>query len=204
MRIALIIALFTLPLMTITIALKSRSKPCVVFKALTTACIILIALLNAEGFEWFIFVGLIFSLVGDILLEFERHFLYGMLAFFLTHVFYSIGFVKLFNLPNGWVFVVIYSIVLLQYFFLMVHLGRFKLPVLLYSLAIATMLSLSFAAVRGEDYSKVLPPIGATLFAFSDSYIAWDKFVKKLPLRNFLVLFTYFAGQLFIAFSILI
>ncbi len=204
MRIALIIALFVPPLMMITIALKSRSKSCVVFKALTTACISLIVLLNAEGFEWFIFVGLIFSLAGDIFLEFERRFLYGMFAFFLTHVFYSIGFVKLFNLPSSWTFVIIYSIVLVQYFFLKKHLERFKLPVLLYSLAIATMLSLSFAAMRGENYSEVLLPIGATLFAFSDSYIAWDKFVKELPLRNFLVLSTYFAGQLLIALSIVI
>lgn len=204
MRITLIIALFAPPLMTITIALKSRSRLCVIFKALTTVCISLMALLNAEGSEWFIFVGSIFSLAGDIFLEFERRFLHGMFAFFLTHVFYSISFVKLSNLPSGWVFAVIYSIALLQYFFLKKNLGRFKLPVLLYSLAIAMMLSLSFAAIRGEDYSRVLLPIGATLFAFSDSYITWDKFVKKLPLRNFLVLFTYFTGQLLIALSIVI
>jgi len=77
-----------------------------------------------------------------------------------------------------------------------------KAPVLLYTVMIATMLSLSFAVLRHEMYyARTLIPIGATLFAFSDSYLAWDKFVKKLPLRNFMVLSTYFFGQLFIALS---
>lgn len=202
-KVTLMLAFSTFLLMVVTIVLKNRSKNCVFFKALTTICIISIALLNYSGSEWFILAGLIFSLVGDIFLEFERHFLHGMLAFFITHVLYSVGFVKLFGIPNWWTFAGIYSIVLFQYFFLKANLGRFKLTVLFYSLAIATMFSLSFGAMGSEIYPlRILLPIGAALFVLSDSCIAWDKFVKRLPLRNFLVLFTYFIGQLFIVLSI--
>ncbi|MEN3008740.1 lysoplasmalogenase [Pseudothermotoga sp.] len=202
-KIILMLAFSTFLLMVVTIALKNRSKNCVFFKALTTICIIFIALLNSSGSEWFILAGLIFSLAGDIFLEFERHFLHGMLAFFITHVLYSAGFVKLFGIPNWWTFAGVYSIVLFQYFFLKAHLGRFKLTVLLYSLAIATMFSLSFGAMESDIYPlRTLLPIGAALFVLSDSCIAWDKFVRRLPLRNFLVLFTYFTGQLFIVLSI--
>ncbi len=188
--------------MLTTILLKNRSRVCVVFKGLTTVLIGTIAMLNAQGSEWLIFVGLIFSLMGDVFLEFNSFFVQGMLAFFTTHLLYTIAFLKLFGVSAWWIFALIYGIVLFQYVFLKNHLGKMRIPVLLYTVMIATMLSLSFAVLRHEIYyARTLIPTGATLFAFSDSYLAWDKFVKKLPLRNFMVLSTYFFGQLFIALS---
>jgi len=188
--------------MLTTILLKGRSKLCIVVKGLTTTLIATIAMLNAQGPEWLIFAGLIFSLMGDVFLEFDSLFFQGMLAFFTTHLLYSIAFFKLFGASAWWIFVLIYAVVLFQYVFLKNHLGKMKVPVLLYTVMIATMLSLSFAVLKHEIYyARTLIPIGAILFAFSDSYLAWDKFVKKLPLRNLMVLSTYFLGQLFIALS---
>ncbi|MBC7116014.1 MAG: lysoplasmalogenase [Pseudothermotoga sp.] len=191
--------------MVITILLKTRSRSCVVFKGLTTAFIATVAMLNSQGIEWLIFAGLAFSLIGDVFLEFDRLFLQGMLAFFTTHLLYSIAFVKLFGVSPWWIFVLVYTVVLLQYIPLRKYLGPMKIAVLLYTLMIATMLALSFAVLRHEIYyARTLIPAGAVLFAFSDSYLAWDRFVRKLPMRNFLVLFTYFLGQLFIALSTVI
>src|SRR5207253_2732336 len=100
--------------------------------------------------------GLFFSWMGDVLLLFEsRHslfFIFGLVCFLTTHVFYIIFFLRLENSNR--------SLLLKQPFWLLLvpaygfglvwqlypHLGDLKLPVIVYAAVICTMLLCSLHA----------------------------------------------------------
>ncbi len=189
----------------ITISLKSKEKPAVFYKALTTTCAVVLAALNANGYEWLIVAGLICGVFGDIFLENSKTFVFGMLSFLVGHVFYSLGFALSFAIPKFWVFSIIYIFLgTLYILFLYKNLGSLRLGVGGYVFAIATMLAFSFGPFYTQaDYFKILLPIGAGLFVLSDFYLAYDKFVRALPARHVIVLATYFTAQFLISLSVL-
>jgi len=45
---------------------------------------------------------------------------------------------------------------------------------------------------------------GAILFFLSDLLLSYDKYVRRIPNRDLLVLSLYFAGQLFISLSVVL
>ena len=51
-------------------------------------------------------------------------------------------------------------------------------------------------------FSNVLLFIGSMFFAYSDSILAWGKFVKKGVINQILVMLTYYVAQTLIALSI--
>ena len=137
----------------------------------------------------FITAGLVLGLVGDIVIcqPTTGGFLSGMVFFALGHLSYIFAFAgqsihRLWAVP---VFVVIY----LPFLLLLVTLSRetpalrnMVAPVAVYGALIITMLSLAvtlaFSAPRG-----LIIPVGAVLFAVSDSLLAYQTFQKK-PAEN--------------------
>ena len=53
-----------------------------------------------------------------------------------------------------------------------------------------------------RDTAALLAMLGAILFLVSDSILALDKFRSPLPLRDLLVMSTYYAAQLLIVWSV--
>ena len=164
----------------------------------------LLAFETLNGMDLLIFTGLIFGLVGDILLELENKFLLGMLSFLVGHVFYILGFGLLLGVPNITIFLLCLGIVFLLFFiFLFKNLQRsIRSQMILYTFAITLMLSFSFSSLSlNIPYFRVLLPFGASLFILSDFILAFDRFVKNLKYRDFMVLFPYFLAQLMIALT---
>jgi len=82
------------------------------------------------------------------------------------------------------------------------HLGKMRLPVLMYMLAIL-MMGWAAAGRRllTEQEGSLLAFLGAILFIASDSALALDKFRRRFRSAQLLILSTYFTAQWLIALS---
>lgn len=190
----------------ITIAAKMRENSAVqyVFKPLTMCLIILTAILNVSSpttfYQKMIIVGLIFSTVGDVFLINPKRFVQGLLSFLIAHIFFAAAFYSTPHLPSV-VFYFAYFIFFLQ--ILWKHLGKLKIPVIIYALAIVTMawLALSRYLAVGDD-KTLYAFVGSIFFTVSDSLIAYKKFRSPFPFAEVFILASYFIAQWLIALSI--
>lgn len=179
------------------------------FKPLTMTCIIWLALFSesniSQTYKTLIVIGLFFSLGGDIFLMLPpRFFLPGLLSFLVAHLVYIGAFTiennpKL-TLPLLLVFLLFGGGVLAL---LWEHLGRLKIPVIIYIGAILTM---GWQAIsRWMNYhleGSELAAIGAVLFMASDTALAFNRFRHPFRAAQLVILSTYFCAQWLIALSI--
>ena len=149
--------------------------------------------LQANAF-WF-GVGILFSLVGDILLMAspDRMFLLGLIAFLFAHLSYITGLREELVTFNTWSLILV-AIIALSISHLLRQIvrtmrakGKNKLivPVIIYGAVISIMLYVAMSTI----YNPVWKPnaaffvsTGALLFCASDAILAWGKFVY--PIRN--------------------
>lgn len=162
-------------------------------------------------FRNLIFLGLVFSLSGDVFLMFQdsdgSYFTAGLVSFLIAHIFYIWAFSKTYlknhNIPiikrQGWVMVLIVAYGYLFYKALEDFLGKMVGPVILYTAVITLMLLIAVNRFeRVSRYSFWFIAIGAALFVASDSILAWNKFRAPLPYSHFQIMATYGLAQLFI------
>lgn len=180
------------------------------FKPLTMISIILIAALEkspvSSFYKYMIVAGLLCSLAGDIFLMLPSDkFVPGLLCFLVAHLFYIAAFAHGGVHPSTalWCAIplLVYGSLMLRVLF--THLGRMKLPVLVYMLVILVMtwLALSRWAGTGQPGSA-LAFFGALLFTASDSTLAVNRFKGRIDHAQFYILSTYFTAQWLIALSI--
>lgn len=179
------------------------------FKPLTMISIILIALQEqshaSSFYKYTIIAGLLCSLLGDIFLMLPSdRFVPGLLSFLVAHLFYIAAFASGQTSPGPlW-----YALPFLVYGGLMLwilfpHLGRMKLPVVIYMLVILLMAWQALSRWRGtEQAGSALAFCGALLFTASDSILALNRFRGRIRHAQFYILSTYFAAQWLIALSI--
>lgn len=152
-----------------------------------------------------LFLALIFSWFGDILLLFagdnSKYFILGLLSFLTAHIFY----ISLFRLLKTYqdkgdknilvyVFVCLYGITLL--FVLFPHLGEMKIPVIIYAVVICVMLITAvFTARRFEAKNSWVLTGGAIAFVLSDSMLAINKFSTPFLGASFLIMLSYLYAQ---------
>jgi len=162
-------------------------------------------------FKRLICFALIFSFLGDVLLigESSLHFMLGIAAFLIAHIFYIIFFclIQPFKKKNS-SFILINGLIILSYVIMLDYLfwplitkQNLTIPVITYSLVLGTML---FAAVNVINAEKqpgnfvFLLVGGAILFVASDSMIAFNKFYLAKPLNGFYIMSTYCIAQFLI------
>jgi uncharacterized membrane protein YhhN len=170
---------------------------------------------KSSRFNYFILLGLIFSIGGDTFLMFKgsQFFMAGLGCFLVTHIFYILGFQHYQKTTTGfirhqkWLLVpfVLYLLGILSY--LWDNLNDLKIPVVIYSLVICSM------AVAALNLKNKMPSVffytlflGVLLFLFSDSVIALNKFAGEglqIPYPRLMIMITYILAQLLIAISTL-
>ncbi len=143
-------------------------------------------------------LGLGFSAAGDVLLDLNpRYFIFGLGAFLLTHVTYTCLFVR--NRAPGvrleparlaGVLLVLAGSAMLAAW-IVPSVGDLAVPVVFYICAITAMVT---AAILGR-FKRRWVAAGAILFLISDSLLAIHRFKTPVPLRDYLVWVTYYAGQ---------
>ncbi len=144
-----------------------------------------------------IVAGLALSVVGDAALLSARRpvFLAGLGAFLLAHVAYALAFAGAGH-PAAWAALPVAAATALVVRWLWPHLGSMRLPVLLYALAIGTMLWLALGV------GLPLVRLGAALFFASDLAVARDRFVRPGLSNRVVGLPLYYAAQALLALAV--
>jgi len=153
----------------------------------------------------YMFAGLFFSWIGDVLLEVpgggEVMFMAGLGGFLLSLLMYAFVF---FRTPGkNEVFhgrfyllipVLLYGIAMGLY--LNKYLGEMRLPVIVYETAMIAMLAGAVSRIgKVNRISYIMVLAGAILFIISDSVLAINKFVQPVSLSTLIIMGTYIAAQ---------
>ncbi len=156
---------------------------------------------------YFIIAAFLFSMLGDWFLSNksgrELFFIYGIAAYFIAHIGYS-----LYAMKNGALYrtvLLILLIIFLPYFYFMLHPAIsdliLKSAVFLYLLISLLALSLAFG-LEHTPRAKWLFVCGILLIVFSDTIISFTEFLHFRTL-NFLILPTYYLAHVSITASLL-
>ncbi|WP_448111551.1 lysoplasmalogenase [Pseudomonas lini] len=158
-----------------------------------------------SDYRRWISLGLIFSLVGDVLLAWPQDlFVFGLGAFLVAHLAYLKAYLsdcrRLALLP----LILALSIGAVLLGILIANgLGPLLIPVIVYGLAISAMLWRALARL-GTDVPKrsaLLAAAGAGAFVFSDSVIGINRFVMPFHAAPYVIILSYWLGQWGIAAS---
>jgi uncharacterized membrane protein YhhN len=179
--------------------------------------ILMIAVAVSENFptKKILLTALTFSWIGDIILLFsdkgELYFIYGLVAFLISHLIYIVLFSKQQNTRanNNKAVFWMGILAILTYFVFMIDtlfpkLGPLKIPVLIYAIVITTMLFFAFKgslkwAIPANNYIL----IGAIVFVSSDSILAFNKFYAPIAHASFYIMVTYCLAQYLIVSGVL-
>jgi len=181
-------------------------------KTILSCLFILTALVQPHPlprYHYFILLGLIFCLGGDVFLalQHEKAFLLGLISFLLGHVFYVVGFFQTASHP-GWALVGAAGCLVLGgviYRWLYPHLNEMKIPVLLYIIVISAMVAGACGVMGTRQLAltgRTLVFAGALSFYLSDIFVARDRFLKNQFVNRLAGLPLYYLGQFLLAFSI--
>lgn len=161
-----------------------------------------------QGELWWFGMGLVFSLAGDIFLLLPV-FLFpaGALSFLTAHVFYIIGLNQSQPAVTWQSLLLVAAVVVLVFLFAQKffrslkhrHSKRLKALIIVYMLGISTMLLSALLTPLRPGWPPTAAAwivAGAVLFVISDSFLAWNKFIRPLKHGNLIVMVTYLLGQL--------
>ncbi|OUR92361.1 lysoplasmalogenase [Flavobacteriales bacterium 34_180_T64] len=155
-------------------------------------------------------LGLVFSVVGDILLMFvdasANYFILGLAAFLCAHIMYILVFLKHRNdaINPIWLIFILLVYGSGLFYLLNAGLGDLLIPVIVYMIVILTMGTTAYLRknkVTKASFNWVL--IGAILFMISDSILALNKFYQELWHAPISIMLTYAMAQYCITFGIL-
>ncbi|WP_066219282.1 lysoplasmalogenase [Formosa haliotis] len=154
-------------------------------------------------------LALSFSLLGDILLMFTNNsqmfFTLGLVAFLFAHLMYILIFIKdRRSFKKGVFFLTICLLYALLFIhFLQPHLGSLLTPVIIYIIAILSMVTTAFLRHKKNNpqaYYFILT--GAILFMISDSILAINKFIAPIPFESIGIMLPYGLAQLLLVLGI--
>jgi uncharacterized membrane protein YhhN len=171
-----------------------------VLKAIPVSTLLVLVLRDLRGFVRISLVGaLLGSVSGDILLDLPstKVFIFGLVAFLVGHLFYTVLFFRHAKRPDGFDKLMIAALVVLAGVMIWIFRGITPAlygPVVLYILVIITM-SIGALLVPAENRMLFM---GALLFIASDVVLAVNKFLIVIPYGRVINISLYFIAQLII------
>jgi len=163
--------------------------------------------LPSTTFAYAMFVGLAFSLLGDIFLMLPKErFIEGLASFLVAHIAYLVAFYQLFEPQVTYWWVALLVLIALTFYRLLAEqLGPLKIPVIVYISVIMSMVWMAGELYwQSPSYISLTLFIGAVVFACSDSSLAWNKFKQPFKGAQWAILSTYFFAQWMFAQAALI
>ncbi|WP_417897849.1 lysoplasmalogenase [Bacillus haimaensis] len=189
--------------------IKTKNQKLLYLHKPLTMLFILSLAVNGAATSWTSFamwmiIGLIFSLIGDVFLMLPSdRFLYGLVSFLLAHASYMVAFLQFPSLGEGNYLLIAMHAIIAILFLHRLHKGvlakggkRLFFAVTFYILLISSMVWIAFLT----DNPWMIT--AAILFYISDAALAWDRFVKPLHYRSYIVMSTYFGAQYLFACSV--
>jgi uncharacterized membrane protein YhhN len=191
---------------------KNDGRLLLIVKSILSLLFVITALLQLHpvpAYYQYLFVGLIFCLIGDVCLALpqKKAFRVGLVAFLVGHVLYILSFSSLTQIYywiSAWLFI-LFCMSALIFLWLLPHLKSMLIPVLLYILVITVMVSGAWAVFWKSPFQisgRVFILIGSLCFYFSDVFVARNKFIKEEYRNRLLGLPLYYTGQFLLAFSV--
>jgi uncharacterized membrane protein YhhN len=191
---------------------KEDRKPLLIVKSVLSLLFVITALLQLHpvlAYYHYLFVGLIFCLIGDVCLALpqKKAFMVGLVAFFVGHVLYIFSFSSLIQIYY-WISASLFIIFFMSasiFLWLRPHLKSMLIPVLLYILVITVMASGAWAVFWKSSFQisgRAFILLGSLCFYFSDVFVARNKFIKEEYRNRLLGLPLYYTGQFLLAFSV--
>ena len=190
---------------------KNWFKLEIVAKPAVMVCLFiwLVSTVGLEGAALWFGLGILFSLIGDVVLmiSLDRFFLMGLGAFLIAHIFYVIGF----NIPlpalSAWSVILVILIgwggskVIRRILVSVLEKGqgRMRLPITAYSVVISIMLLSAMLKLNDLTWNAsaaLLVSLGAFLFYISDIILAWNKFVSPIQHGRIYNIAAYHLGQI--------
>jgi uncharacterized membrane protein YhhN len=171
-----------------------------VLKAIPVSTLMVLVLRDMRGFVRICLTGaLLGSVCGDILLDlpYANIFIFGLVAFLVAHLFYTVLFFRYAKSPDGIGKVLMAGLVLFAGVMIWIFRGITPAlygPVVLYILVIVTM-SIGALLVPAENRLLFW---GALLFIASDVVLALNKFLMAVPYGRVINISLYFIAQFMI------
>jgi len=191
---------------------QGRTPRGVVIKGSVSALFVLTAWMQPHPLPAYyqaVLVGLVFGLIGDVCLALpgNRAFRIGLFAFLAGHILYVWAFAGL-TRPADWASPVQFVILGSSgaaFWWLRPHVGRMRVPVVVYLIVITLMLAGAWAVFRHpglEGTARGIIWTGALCFYLSDLFVARQRFVTSQYLNRLIGLPLYYLGQFLLAFSV--
>lgn len=186
-------------------------------KPAVMVCLFVWLLVSAgmQGAPLWFEVGILFSLAGDVaLLAIDRYFSFGLVFFLMANIAYLIGFnIPLPELAQIWAIGVALVIGLgsarvLRRIVESMRAGgqnRLVIPVMIYGTVITLMLLAAMLTLFRPDWdatAALLVSFGAAMFYFSDTVMAWHRFVSPIKNGRMLNIGMYHLGQIAIVVGV--
>lgn len=198
---------------------KGMSRVGAATKLPVTAALILWSLSEGGwpgGMGW-IGAGLVFSLIGDLMLLLPRRFFIpGLTGFLLAHICYIIGFSQPGPVMNPILFVITCLLFIYGYFYFQnlrqswkvgASGNRFITPFVLYGITLCLMTLSACQTILRADWpptASCFAAAGGILFLFSDSLLGYNRFIHPLPGGRTFEMMTYHLAQIAIVAASLI
>jgi len=191
---------------------KKNRIPRLITKSILSLLFVATALLQPQpvpAYFHYLFVGLIFCLVGDVCLALpqKKAFMGGLVAFLVGHLLYIFSFSSLLPVSHWFspgVFIIV-GISAIIFFWLRPHLKSMLIPVLIYILVITIMAIGALAVFWKSSFQvsgRVFILAGALCFYVSDLFVARHRFIKEEYRNRLFGLPLYYTGQFMLAFSV--
>lgn len=187
---------------------ERRTATSTVLKCLPIVSLWIFVLMS--GIEWkknnrykhLILIGLIFSCLGDLLLNYDL-FEAGMGAFGVAQIFYISAFT--FRPLRPWVALPLYGLGIAAVALMFQNLPTIiKICLPIYGALLLTMCWRSLARIDPlNNILRISCGLGSVLFVVSDSLIAFDKFYSSIEGAQIAIMVTYYIAQLGIALSVI-
>ncbi len=162
-----------------------------------------------QGSTFWFGVGILFSLVGDVLLMTapDRLFLFGLIAFLFAHTGYIIGFSREITTTSVWSFILLIFIAIGASRLLRRIVGAMQakgqnqliVPVVIYGIVISVMLYAAMSTIYDQSWktnAALFVSLGAFLFWISDLILAWNRFVSPINNGRLFNMAIYHLGQI--------
>jgi alkenylglycerophosphocholine hydrolase len=186
-------------------------------KGIPVLCLIIwLFKLPRDRFANLIMIGLIISLVADLVMQWDKAlFLPGLLIFLVAQIVYSVAFIGV-SRRGSWLRLLPFAVWGgVAFLILNPYLADLQLPVMAYIVAIVVMMwraaALMGAQGRVETF-ELIALVGAIAFGLSDTLLAFNRFIwhgtltmfsiqESAPFISTLVIILYWLGQLGIALA---
>ncbi|MDG2246784.1 MAG: lysoplasmalogenase [Flavobacteriales bacterium] len=163
----------------------------------------------------FLMSALAFSWIGDLLLtqgENPNYFVFGLGAFLVAHILYAMTFTKAMQKNHELLLIKKYPMIIVLlvgasgfiFKVLFPYLDEMIVPVALYTSVITAMCLAAVARKEKTPFkSWLLVTIGALIFMFSDSLIAFNKFHEPIAWASIMIMSTYILAQALIVVGVM-